>query len=147
MPKFCANPTQEECRELIARLTRRRSDLIRKRVDLIGHARGVVASRSAADAAPTLDLLHQAERDLASAEDALDKLYDLQRPGAARQAGRRTRQAALEVANSRAQTIRDMLLAAGVPKDRVNLTKAQFKPTDKPGGGDIDAAVAIKRIN
>jgi hypothetical protein len=142
-----ANPSQEDCRELISRISRRRDDLIRSRLDLLGQARGDVASKPAAQSAITLTRLRAIERDLAAADDALDRLYDLQRPGADRQTGRRTKQAALAVGRSREQSIVALLLADGLNDiKRVKDTRPQFSPGISPDNAGGKVVITIKVI-
>jgi hypothetical protein len=142
-----ANPSQEDCRELINRLARRKDDLLRRRQDLLGHARGDVASLDPSEAALSIDHLRAVERDLAATEDALDHLYELQRPGAARQAPRRTRQAALAIARARQELIAAVLANAGLEraKERTHVSRPQFKPTADAGGGKVVISITVKK--
>jgi hypothetical protein len=144
-----ANPSQEECRELINKLSRRKDDLIRRRLDVLGEARGDVASRPAAVSAATLQRLRAVERELSAAEDALDRLYEMERPGAARQAGRRTKQAALNVARSRERSIIGYLMSGGLGnvEKRINPTRPQFSPvvSDDTTGGSVVITVIVQR--
>jgi hypothetical protein len=144
-----ANPSKEECRELINRLSRRKDDLTRRRLDVLGDARGSLASRSPAEAAAVLERLRAVERELTTTEDALDRLYELERPGAERQTNRRTKTTALDVARSRQRAIIDYVKAAGVANaaDRVKTTRPTFAPVESSDvtGGSVVLTVVIHK--
>ena len=78
------------------------------------------------------------------------RLYEMLRPGADRQAPRRTRTAALEIAKQRLQAVKDALLT-GPPdeiphvEDRVRVTNPQFAPTGDEGGGKVMVTVVAKK--
>ena len=107
------------------------------RARVAGQARGLYASRADLAAISTISQLHSVDRELAQTEDALDKLYDLTRPGAERQTERRTRAAGLDVAWGRLDAVKAYLLSSGVPDidKRIEKYNAQFNPdlTKKDG--------------
>jgi hypothetical protein len=131
-----ANPTREETSALIYRLHQRKLELQRLRGQVAGRARGFFASRADTEAASTVSQLHSIDRELAQTEDALDKLYELLRPGADRQAERRTRAASLDVAWARLDAVKAQLDASGVPDidKRIEKYNAQFNPAGTEGG-------------
>lgn len=142
-----ANPTPEEGLELIDRLSRRRSVLSQKRAVLLGVARGDLAVRSPDESRAALERLRALERELSATEEALDRLYDLQRPGASRLAMRRTRQAAVALGDSRQQSIRAQLAAADIPRfeKRIHFIHTTFAPTADTGGGKVIVQIKVKR--
>ena len=87
------------------------------------------------------------DRELAATEDAMDRVYDLLRPGADRQADRRTRAACLEVAQDRLKAVQAALVTSGVPNvdGRVRLLKPQFNPDAGADGGRVVMTVVSKK--
>jgi hypothetical protein len=144
-----ANPTAEECRELINSMTRRANDLTRSRLDLLGQARSDAASGSKARTAQSIEALRGVARDLAACNSAVDALYELQRPGAEKQAGRRTKKAALAIAKARQESIQAFLKAGGMQHilTRVKLIHPQFHPApgDDAAGGTVTITLTVKK--
>src|SRR5205085_582513 len=120
-----ANPPPADAAALAGRLRARKLDLQRLRAEAAGRARAELAAGGGSPGASAVDRVRSLDRDLAATEDALDRVYDLLRPGADRQADRRTRAACLEVGRTRLQAVRDALVASGVPdaNRRVRLLK------------------------
>src|SRR6185369_3589695 len=120
----------------------RKQRLMESRNALAADARARLASGGGAAAEQSLTQLRDADRELAAAEDALDRVYELLRPGADRQADRRTRAAALEIAQARLDSVHAALLAAGIPNldQRVRVTRAQFT---EPEQGQADGKVTF----
>jgi hypothetical protein len=90
------------------------------------------------------------DRELAGTEDALDRVYDLLRPGAERQASRRTRAAAIDVGRQRLEQTRAALLATGgnaIPglDGRIRVLNPQFNPAQGDAGGRVVIAVVSKK--
>jgi hypothetical protein len=133
-----ANPDLQECQYLAYQLHARKLALLTERAQLAGQVRGVIASGlpgSASQAA--IAQLRAVDRELAETEDALDKVYELMRPGAQRQASRRTRAASIELAQDRLDLVK-AYLSAGIPNitDRINAANATFTQpdsADQPG--------------
>jgi hypothetical protein len=128
-------------------LRSRKIDLLGQRSQLAGQARGVIASAPADQASQIVSRLRSIDQQIAQTEDALDKVYDLLRPGAERQATRRTRAASLELAQHRLDQARNYLLSANVPKatERIRAVNPTFAPTDSDSGGTIVIAVISKK--
>ena len=104
-----ANPTREECEEIAIGLRRRKWTLLRKRSEL---ASDVTASFAVKGQEGTLDLveeLRQVEAELGRIEVALDETLALLRPGSDRSKERRTRNAMLEIGQSRMKSIQLVL--------------------------------------
>ena len=131
-----ANPSPGETSALIYRLHQRKLELQQLRAQVAGRARAFFASRADTQAAGTLSQLHSIDRELAQTEDALDKLYELLRPGADRQAERRTRSASLDLAWARLDAVKAQLEASGLPDidKRIHKYNAQFNPEGAQGG-------------
>src|SRR5262249_40512112 len=101
-------------------------------------ARGELAVRTEKQAKATLDQLRELDRQIAQAEDALDGVYEMLKPGADRQADRRTRAAAIEIGQARLDAIKAALLAENLPNaaERVRATRAQFAPAEGIDAGN-----------
>jgi hypothetical protein len=137
-----ANPSADECFALAEQIRSRKQHLLDSRGALAAEARARLASGGGTAAQASLARLRDVDRELAAAEDALDRVYDLLRPGADRQADRRTRAAALQIAQARLDAVRAALLAAGIPnaEQRVRVTHAQF---NEPEQGQADGKVTF----
>jgi hypothetical protein len=91
--------------------------------------------------------LRAIDQELGKTEDALDQVTELLRPGADRQAARRTRSAAIQIGRDRLDAVNKMLLAAKV-KDiakRVKVVEAQYNPADGDNGGRILISVVEQK--
>ncbi len=141
-----ANPTAADCLALATQLRNQRAELASQRAALAAHATAELAS-SASTSDATLQQLRQLDVQIAHADDAMDHLYNLLKPGASRQATRRTRAACLEIAEKRLKIVNDALLAANLPNatDRINKTSATFNPTDDDAGGAVNVTVIQKK--
>jgi hypothetical protein len=131
-----ANPPVEEAANLALELRARKLALSQLRAQAAGEAEAQLASFTSSDAEPALQRLRAIDRDLAATENALDHVYDLLRPGAQRQALRRTRATAIEIAAQRLAGVRALLAADGVPDvdGRVKLMNPRYNPSDQPAG-------------
>jgi len=137
-----ANPSPEESLEYARQLRARKADLLATRAALAGKARSDLATVSLKDAQSTLDQLRDLDRELAFTDDAMGELYDMLRPGADRQASRRTRSAALELSRQRLEMVRSAILA-GYPEaaGRVRITNPQFAETEGDAGGQVSIKI------
>ncbi|MGB7160366.1 MAG: hypothetical protein WBD40_20020, partial [Tepidisphaeraceae bacterium] len=119
-------------------LRERKNQMLELRGQLAEDARVELASH--AQPAATISRLRGVSRELADNEEALDRLYDLLRPGADRQADRRTRAACIEIGQARLDAVESNLKSVpGIEaaKERVQVTRAQFAE---------DAATADGRV-
>jgi hypothetical protein len=125
-----ANPPREQAQVLAEDLRRRRLDLIARRSALLAPARASAADPSHAEA---VEQLRQLQTELADVEDAFDELYDLLRRGAERQAGRRARSAALELADARLDHLRRMVrdIAGAAGGERIALGNPRAVPASE----------------
>ncbi|HEX3359213.1 MAG TPA: DUF748 domain-containing protein, partial [Tepidisphaeraceae bacterium] len=141
-----ANPTPADCLALASKLRTERAELASQRSALAAHATAELASSSGTSEA-TLQQIRQLDLQIAHADDAMDHLFDLLRPGASRQATRRTRAACLEIAERRLKIVDDALLAANLPdaRDRINRINATFNPTEDDAGGAVNVTVIQKK--
>jgi hypothetical protein len=106
-----ANPSLSDAAALIEDLRRRRETLVARRTELLGTAAaaamGLAVDQGAVD---RLRVLHE---ELAAAEDSLDRLYELHRPGAEAQTDRRSRAAAIELIDARMGAVRQTVNRLG----------------------------------
>lgn len=137
-----ANPTPEDCRNLAYQLRLKKIELLDARQAAAQRVQAQLASGYGADADATIAQLRDIDDAIAVTESAMDQIYDMLRPGADRQADRRTRAACLQIAQDRLDGVRDSLLAAPIPGigPRIKTTHATFNVaaagTSSAGGGN-----------
>jgi hypothetical protein len=132
-----ANPSRQDAANLSFQFRQKKFDLLEARARASQEAEAQLASGSTASDAVTR--LRNIDQALAATEDALDQLYDLQQPGAEKQAARRTRAACLQIGQQRLDAVRDVLLEAGISNadQQIKLTHAAFKQADGSSGGTV----------
>jgi hypothetical protein len=142
-----ANPSTEQAAALGADLRQRKAALLQQRDELAPAVRATVAADSSGRAAEAVAQLRELEVQQAATEDALDRVYELIRPGAQRQAERRTRAAGLEIAEARLNAIKQLIVAGGIPdaENRVRVIKPQFTPAEGDAGGKVTLVVTPKK--
>ncbi|MGF1634798.1 MAG: DUF748 domain-containing protein [Phycisphaerae bacterium] len=136
-----ANPPLPDLERMAGELRQRRIDLQGSRAELVSRVSSELLTGfyPAGGQPPSLARLRQVEADLALTEAGMDELYKLLRPGADRQADRRTRQAALEIARRRLEAVRAVLQDLGVQDagERVRLTNPTYDVQPEPAGGSV----------
>lgn len=134
-----ANPTTADAQALAYALRQRKVELSQARHELAASARTVLATGGGTDSTAAVEQLRAIDRELSRTEDALDRAFDLMRPGADRQAPRRTRSAALDLGQERLDAVRSVLVEAQVPTlvDRLKPSKPAFAPSDNADGGRV----------
>lgn len=105
-----ANPSPEQARRLVDQLQRQRQALLARRAQALQAARASAMGVSSGDSQDPWQAYRDLLAELALVEESLDTLYELQRPGAERQAPRRTRAAAIEIARARLDAVRNQLI-------------------------------------
>lgn len=128
-----SNPPAEVARELAESLRARRVELLARRIALLPAAQTqAIRANEETDA---LSQLRDVQVQLAGLDDAMDSLYDLLRPGADRTAGRRTRAAALELADWRLNAVRRALAkiggAAGTSRTGIAVPRADVADVEQ----------------
>jgi hypothetical protein len=131
------NPRGDDAMAVSYSLRQNKMALLKERAQVAGRARGELGSGVNADA--TLLRLRNIEQELAVIEDSLDDLNELLRPGAGRQALRRTRAACIAIGEQRLISVRDLLMASGIPNinERIHVTHAKFNPDDTIDHGRV----------
>jgi len=128
-----ANPTADECRQVIKRMRVKRSETQQRRDRIAAAARAQYAVGNAAAAKQESDELRALDRELGLIERSLDRVYEHLLPGASRRRERRTQQAAIALGRARLEVVRQALLAAGVER-RIELFPARpVTIDDEPG--------------
>jgi hypothetical protein len=142
-----ANPPPEDVAAMAQQLRLRKLELAAQRAQLAGQAQAQLASLPAAQAQPTLDRLRAIDVESAQVERSMDQLYDLMRPGADRQASRRTRAAALQLGSERMDAVAAVLRAPDLSNaaDRVKTVNSQFNPTEAETGGTVVITPIVKK--
>jgi hypothetical protein len=140
-----ANPPADVCLAMTQQLRQRKAELTATRARLSSESRAILLARS--DAFDPAAELRGVDREFAATEQALDRLYDLLRPGAERQADRRTRAACIELADERLATIRQALSAAGIANidDRLKVIRSPAAEADAGEGGKVVLTTTFKK--
>jgi hypothetical protein len=146
-----ANPTPEDCGNLAYQLRLKKIELLEARQAASQRAEAQLASGYGADADAAVGQLREIDDAIAVTETALDQVYDMMRPGAERQAPRRTRAACLQIAQDRIEGVREALVAGAIPGigSRVKTTHASYNVagTDAGnGGGMVTITLSHKKI-
>lgn len=134
------NPGVENAVVLADALSRRRDALLAARIDAASQVRALLASTDTDDAARAIERLRTINRQLAYTENAMDYAYDLLRPGADRQALRRTRAATLAIARTRIDTVRQFLIGTGrhaIDPSRISTANPQFVESPENQDGSV----------
>ena len=138
------NPSLENAMVLADALARRRDALLAARLDATSQVRALLASTDTEDAARAIERLRTINRQLAYTENAMDHAYDLLRPGADRQAMRRTRAATSAIARARIETIRELLIGSGrhaIDPSRISLANPQFVESPENQDGIVTVTI------
>lgn len=132
MASLRANPTREECMQLIAEHSQRARELSYLRADMAGQAKAQLASMAPKQADVTLAKLRLLDQELVRTNEALDGVYELLRPGSQRQSMRRTRNAAIAIGQARLEYIAIKLFESNISNalERVQITPAQYNPIE-----------------
>ena len=140
-----ANPTKEQCSNLESQLRSRKTQLLDLRADAAGKARADLVSLGSSHPSSALTQLRAIDQQLAATEESLDQVGELLKPGAERLADRRTRTAALQIADERLREIKSTLIYWGIDAERVKSVAAQYNPVDNLDGGQVVVSVVEKK--
>ncbi|MDP9175054.1 MAG: DUF748 domain-containing protein [Planctomycetota bacterium] len=124
-----ANPSPEDCLNLATALREKKMALLAAGNVARQQARAELASGYGTDADAAVAHLRDLNRAFIATEDALDRVYDLLRPGADRQAVRRTKAACLRIGEDRLIALRDLLLTPAIASSGNRIVLAH--PTSK----------------
>lgn len=142
-----ANPSPDDCLALASRLRIRKQQLLAQREIIASETRAQIASNGPAASLASIERLRAVDRELANTEDSLDRLYDMLRPGADRQAPRRTRSAAIDIGQARLDAVKAALVASGIPgiDQRIVVTRSTFAEPEGAGDGKVVMTVLEKK--
>jgi len=141
-----ANPSAQDARYLADQLRQQQFNVLAERSALAGTARAELAWGSPQVAEGTIEQLRTLDQQVAQNDDALDRLYGMLRPGADRQAARRTRGACLEYGRERLDAVKQALIAAGLTDmDRVHIANPQFSQVPGDEGGKVVVTLVPKK--
>ena len=134
-----ANPLASDSLSIAMELRQQKAELQKTLVSLSAETRAAIASQDAAAIRKATDSLRATAVQLNETEDSLDQALDLLRPGAARQAERRTRTSAILLADLRLAAVQDVLLHSNVDDaaDRVRKATAVFNPNNSVSSGSV----------
>jgi hypothetical protein len=141
------NPSRDDSLAMATELRSRKLVLAQERAQLAGQARAQLASIGVDQSAAVLTRLRSLDQQIGGIELSLDQLYDLLKPGAERQAARRTRAAGIEIGRVRAEAVRKLLSPPDLKQasERVKTAGVQFDPADGNLGGRIVVTPVTKK--
>jgi hypothetical protein len=113
------NPSLDDRARLAARLRERKAELTRERETLAARARAELAFADASRRAELMAQLRALDAQIGEGEHALERLFELLRPGSERRNATRARGAAIALGAERADRARRALADLGVPAERV----------------------------
>ncbi|MBV8781960.1 MAG: DUF748 domain-containing protein, partial [Phycisphaerae bacterium] len=143
-----SNPSPQEARYLADQMRQQQLASAELRSNLEGVARSAIERGMQSSAEETLTRLRQVDQQMAQTDDAMDRLYEMLRPGADRLASRRTRSACLQYGKERLAEIQSALLdqAPAELGDRIHLLTPRFsQPSDSAGGTVIIHLIPKKK--
>jgi hypothetical protein len=123
-----ANPSRDDCLELVESLRRRKARILATRATEKAKARATFATGREAEAEKAASRLAAIDYELGLTERALDRVLQLLKPGAHRQAQRRTRQAAVALGQLRLLEIRRYICDTELEEaaDRIVVKRPRF---------------------
>jgi len=132
------NPSLDDRARLAARLRERKAELTRERETLAARARSELAFADADRRVELTAQLRALDAQIGEGEHALERLFDLLRPGSERRNAARARSAAIALGAERADRARRALAELGVESERVivRVVKADAL-AERDGGGRL----------
>jgi hypothetical protein len=142
-----ANPSNEDAMDLIRGLRMQKQQLLEQRKELTVRVQTRLAALPEWAMQDDLQQLKGLDQQLAVTETSLDKLLELFRPGADRQAARRTRGMALDMAQARLETVREYLMASGISnaKDRILVAPASAQSSPNAETGKVVVTLVTRK--
>ena len=140
------NPPPAQCLVLAEQVRKQRAALEAQYAVLAAEARGDFGAQASARGKQATDALRDVGRQLAAADQSMDELYALGTSSATGLADRRTRTAALAIAQKRLDTVRDDLAGGNdAIAKRISLMNAQFDPAVTGAGGEVTIVLVRKK--
>ena len=143
-----ANPTPEDCLILCSKLRERREQLLTERQAALARARAAYAVTAGADARAMTRKLRRLDAELGNVEAALDRVLDLLRPGAERQAVRRTRDACIALGTARLAALRATLIerVGADAASRIEVQRPRFEEPGERQQGAIEVSTSVRKL-
>lgn len=140
-----ANPSPEDAMDMIRTLRSRKQELLAQEDVQAVNLRTQLAAVPEAGVKGDLQDLKASWRELDSAESSLDLLLDLQRPGADRQAGRRSRAMALEIAHARLDAVQQIIARSPQVQQRTMVAPPSAQVIDGLASGRVVITLAARQ--
>ena len=136
--ELLANPSREECLELVAGLRQRKAELQRRLGEIATRSR-VYYSVGSTDAERATQTLRDVANELYQVETALDRTLEILRSSSQRQQQKRTRSTARMLARLRIEEAASILRAGirGPIEERLELRSPRVEPVEGQGGGRV----------
>jgi hypothetical protein len=133
-----ANPSREECLELVAGLRQRKAELQRRLGEIATRSR-VYYSVGSTDAERATQTLRDVGNELYQVETALDRTLEIVRSSSQRQQQKRTRSTARMLARLRIEEAASILRSGirGPIEERLELRGPRVEPVEGEGGGRV----------
>jgi len=142
-----ANPGRQECLDLSHRLRQKRKEIAGDRAQLTAKARVAFAAGMYQKGIKATKRIRNLDREAGMTEQALDRVFELLRPGAERRAGRRTQGACIAIGQARLEAVRRELMESGIPdaENRIRLTRPKIDEKLAPSGGKVLASTSKRK--
>lgn len=142
------NPSRADCLDLFGRLRQRRLELLERRARLAAQTRAAHATGDRLDAVAGRERLSSVDTQLGETERALDDVLELLRPGAERQATRRTRDACIAIGKARLRVVREALLLDPAPdlEDRIQIVRPRYTVSEERRHGAVTITPSVRRV-
>lgn len=127
-----ANPSVEDCRELVAGLRQKKAELYRIRDEVTAEARARILTGQEEQARLSIERLRVIDGELGRTEVSIDETLELLQPGAERRRDKRGRKAAMTIAEARLEQIVTSLRDAGISKldQRLEVRRPRPRPVE-----------------
>lgn len=134
-----SNPGRGDSLEIAQWLRQRKFDLQSRQALLSSQLRAAIAAQNRAQSDDLLEALRATCIELKETEEGLDQVLALVGPGADRQSDRRTKAAALVLANLRLRSVQEYILSSNVKSisHRLRKSNATYNPNDKLSAGEV----------
>lgn len=134
-----SNPGRGDSLAIAQWLRQRKFDLQSRQALLSSQLRAAIAAQNRTQSDDLLEALQATCIELKETEEGLDQVLALVGPGADRQSDRRTKAAALVLANLRLRSVQEYILSSNVKSisHRLRKSNATYNPNDKLSAGEV----------
>jgi uncharacterized protein DUF748 len=140
-----ANPSEEDCRELVTGLRQKKAELFRIRDEVTADARARLLTGQEEEAAASVARLRAIDAELGRTEVSLDQILELLQPGAERRRENRGRKAAMAIAEARLEQIVAILRGADISKleERLEVRRPRPRPVESEDQADQGGRIKL----